>query len=446
MEPKTKIQKAVHKIQSSLKPITEKQKEWAYSKSESFSVVHQNKFYCLECGHINKLEEKWEAMLMKIENRTTCPVCKATAKPHVGKLPFRTRVETFEYLTTHKNWQVIRIAYRYKHLKKGQPASVDFQEVIQHWINDKGDIVSYAKPTFGMSRYIDHFILNKPLSLRSSQFKNAKLWSVSGENIYPRSTTLGIVKRNGYTNKTSMTIPTHYIIPVILKNSAAETLIKAKQFSLLQLLINSYDQHESLPNKIKNNWSEIKIALRNNYMVKDAIVWTDYIDNLKKFNKDTKNAKFVCPVDLQFEHNKYLKKLEIRRRKEKLQKQLEKINEDNKAYILKKKVFLDLFFKYDNISIQTMQSVHQIFEEGDKLAHCVFANEYYKKENTLLLSAKVNGEVVETVEVSLDRFTIIQSRGMSNHATEHTSIIETLVNNNMKEIKKRCKLYKKQAA
>jgi hypothetical protein len=436
MEPKTRIQKEVHKIHTSLKPITKKQLEWAYSKSQSHSVIHQNKFYCLECGHIQKLDSSWEGMLMKIENRTVCSKCKTTAKPHVGKLPFRKSVESFEYLTTHKGWQVIRIVYMYKHVKKGVAATVDTHEVIQHWVNEKGDIISYAKPTFGMSRYIDQFILHEPLKLRSSQFKRSRLYAISGSHIYPRCTLLNIVKRNGFNNKASDLIASQDLIPKILKDNKAETLIKTRQYELLKRYIISNDLQY---------WNQIKIAIRNNYIVNNVNDWYDYLRMLTALRKDIHNPKYVCPTDFYEAHQKVLAKHQELRRKQKLAKLIEEIEIDNEEYIKQKQFFFDLHFKYDNVSVEVIKSVKQVFDEGEQLHHCVFENKYHQKQHSLLLSAKVDNTVVETIEVNLELMEISQSRGLHNKPSDYNEIIVNLVNQNLKKIKK---VYKqvKQAA
>ena len=63
--------------------------------------------------------------------------------------------------------------------------------------------------------------------------------------------------------------------------------------------------------------------------------------------------------------------------------------------------------------------------------HCVFENEYYKKKDSLILSARVNGERMETVEVSLKTFQVIQSRAVCNHTSAYHNRIIELVNRNM---------------
>ena len=97
--------------------------------------------------------------------------------------------------------------------------------------------------------------------------------------------------------------------------------------------------------------------------------------------------------------------------------------------------------KYDNLSIDVIRSVKQVYDEGLLLNHCVYENGYYKKQDSLLLSAKVNNEVIETIEVDLKNLTISQARGKDNHPSEYNELIVNLVNQNLKKIKS---IHKKQ--
>lgn len=68
--------------------------------------------------------------------------------------------------------------------------------------------------------------------------------------------------------------------------------------------------------------------------------------------------------------------------------------------------------------------------------HCVFSNSYYLKENSLILSATIEGKRIETIEVSLKTLKVVQSRGVYNKNTEYHEQIINLVNQNMGMIQK----------
>lgn len=106
-------------------------------------------------------------------------------------------------------------------------------------------------------------------------------------------------------------------------------------------------------------------------------------------------------------------------------------------YALKKANFLDLNITDGFIFISVLQNVEDFYEEGKAMHHCVYSNEYYNRDNSLILSARIDGKRVETIEVNLENLSIIQSRGACNQDTEYHDRIVSLVNKNMKLIRKR---------
>lgn len=67
--------------------------------------------------------------------------------------------------------------------------------------------------------------------------------------------------------------------------------------------------------------------------------------------------------------------------------------------------------------------------------HCVYANKYYDKPNSLILSARINDKRIETVEVDLKQMKVVQCYGACDKFTLYHDRIVNLVNNNMNMIK-----------
>jgi hypothetical protein len=193
---------------------------------------------------------------------------------------------------------------------------------------------------------------------------------------------------------------------------------------------------------ISHYWKSVKIAMRHKYKIKDASMYFDYLDLLRYFKKDLYSPKYLCPRNLKREHDRLMvKKREILRQEE-LERQRLKIIERQKnlekaivQYVEQKKKFFDLEFKEKDISIKVLQSVEEFLEEGDELNHCLYTNEYYAKEDSLILSARVKGKRTETIEVILSTLKVEQSRGFKNEATKHHKKIVELVNKNLPKIK-----------
>ena len=61
----------------------------------------------------------------------------------------------------------------------------------------------------------------------------------------------------------------------------------------------------------------------------------------------------------------------------------------------------------------------------------------YTKEDSLILSASIDGKRIETIEISISQLKVIQSRGVCNQNTEHHNSIINLVNQNLQLIEER---------
>ncbi|MDE6072855.1 MAG: PcfJ domain-containing protein, partial [Muribaculaceae bacterium] len=85
----------------------------------------------------------------------------------------------------------------------------------------------------------------------------------------------------------------------------------------------------------------------------------------------------------------------------------------------------------DGISVKTLESVQEVYEEGTAMHHCVYTMKYYEKKDSLLLSAiDADGNHLETVELSLRTFKVLQSRGRFNKTTPFHDRIVSLVESN----------------
>ena len=81
-----------------------------------------------------------------------------------------------------------------------------------------------------------------------------------------------------------------------------------------------------------------------------------------------------------------------------------------------------------------IKTIKEMQDEADHMHHCVMSNEYYKKEDSLIMSAKEQGERLETIEVNLKTMKVVQSYGKYNSLTERHAEILRLVNSNLNKI------------
>jgi hypothetical protein len=246
---------------------------------------------------------------------------------------------------------------------------------------------------------------------------------------YPTRRVLPIIKRNGYAGH-FWGLTAQKFFSYLLRPGRFETLLKAGQIALMK----HYAYGDMYADRIEMHWDSVKIAIRNRYTVTDAGDWLDYLNLLIYFGKDIRSPKYICPADLKGEHDRYVRKKHEKEMRIKLEKRRREIEQLEPVYQEQKKPFFGLEFRDDVITVQPLKSVLDFFHEGQEMGHCVFVNEYYKKPKSLIMSAKVNGEPAETIELSLESMKIIQARGKGNKPTEHHDEIIKLVENNLPKI------------
>lgn len=417
MKPKTKIQKEVARLSRRLPKITEAQE--AYACRHCFDHIGRKTakgvITCTECGYT------WQSdgALADSSCGCTCPHCGTELQVvQTLKRIFAERAY-FCVLTTCKGFQVLRFFYVNTYRKVGQKADYWTDEVVQRWIAPDGRTVPLAKlrPMFGWS---DSWIWSSDLEVRPDK----QLYDVSPQVIYPRMSIIPALRQRGFTGKTYGLTPFR-LIHGLLACNRLETLLKIGQIPLLQhFSLHSYD-------RIDTYWPSVKIAARNGYIVPDGSLWCDYLDELRNFGKDLHNPKYVCPTDLQAEHDRWMHKRQERIERERLAEQQRRIRENESTYREQKSRFFGLAFSDKKITVRVLESVREFYEEGKAMHHCVFSNAYYERPDSLILSATIGGKRIETVEVSLATFDIVQSRGVCNSQTEYHKRIVKLVRKNM---------------
>lgn len=164
----------------------------------------------------------------------------------------------------------------------------------------------------------------------------------------------------------------------------------------------------------------MKICIRNNYFPKHGTDWLDMVAALEACDKDVHNAFYVCPANLDEAHDYWIN------RKRKLERERDD-KADNLTYVKEHKKYFHIELKTGDITIRPLQSVTEFKEEGDAMGHCVYSMKYYKKANSLILSARRNDERVATIEYDLLSGKILQCRGVSNSVPAYDKEIRKLI-------------------
>ncbi|MCD0474011.1 PcfJ domain-containing protein [Flavobacterium sp. EDS] len=429
MIPKSIIEKEISNLSSTLKPITAQMHTWAEkSIFLKWGVLSRGKFHCFECAHSWKPESQSKSCQKFIK----CTSCGGKLKIQgCNQVHFR-EIEYFGVLDVCQDYQVVRIICSHKHMKKNVTPTYSHKEVMQHWINPKGEVRTMSLSTNVFSHAYDAWQYYSSLEIRPKNFQNSPKYQINPYKVYPHMKVLPILKRNGF--KTGVyNIAPQILFTALLKDSIAETILKAKQTSLLSYYLQSPHQ------KILRNWQAVKVCLKNNYIITDYTIWEDYIATLQWFKKDLSCPSFVCPENLNASHDKLVAKKRELQRKKYLIKMRAEIQKVQKVYAEEKKCFFGLCFSHQNLNITVLENVQDFMEEGDILQHCIFTNEYHKKNNSLLFSARIDNIPVETIEVSLSKMEITQCRGIKNNKSKHHKLIMSLMKKNLYQIHSRMK-------
>ena len=149
----------------------------------------------------------------------------------------------------------------------------------------------------------------RSLSIRQWQCENDNeaYRYVACAPIYPKFKVTDTLRRNGFKDDFHQIAPIA-LIPALLTDSRVETLIKAGRIDHLRYFLNNARAFEAY-------WQSYKIAVRNGYEITDISLWCDYVDMLRRLNKDIHNPKYLCPTDLKAEHDR--RETELRRQREK---------------------------------------------------------------------------------------------------------------------------------
>jgi len=436
MIPKTAIEKEISSLSADLAPITMKMHRWAEKNIFlKWAVLSRGKFHCLDCTHSWKPDSESQSCQKYI----ACTACQGRLKMHPHNQVHFKEIEYFAVTDACRGYQVVRIICSHKNMKKNFLPNYSHSEVMQHWINPKGEVRTISRSTNVFSQAYDAWKYYSPLEIRPKNFQDCPKYRINPYRVYPHLKVIPLLKRNGF--KTSVHgIAPQILFTALLKDSVAETLLKSSQNSLLKHYLTSHEQH------LRENWQAVKTCLKHGYKIQDFKIWEDYIALLRWFKKDLSASALVCPENLEQAHDRLVaKKRDIQRKKHLAQMRAE-IQRAEPIYESDKKQFLGLSFTDNDLTVKVLDRVQDFLNEGDTLHYCVFTNEYYKKKDSLILSAQIENRPIETIEISLSKMEIIQCRGNRNKATKYHSRILRIIRRNLPEIAGRLKKQKKQIA
>ena len=439
MKPKTKIQKKEARLSANLRPISATQIDWAYRHCIEHIGYRTKKgnITCSDCGH------EWysNSVLCDTLEGCTCPKCYAKLKVQDTRKRIYKETQYFSVITVCKGYQVIRVSQVRCESKKGEPMKFFCSEVVQRWISPNGIVTDMALLRGFNFYYCDTWAWESQMEVRphNSLYDDVVAWG----NVYPKMKILPQIRRNGFKGDF------HGISPVrlfksLLSDPRIETLMKSGEIEDMRYFISN-------PRNADELWASYLIAKRHHYAINNLSMWCDYLRMLQTLGQDLRNPKNICPQDFIEAHDRANRMIDAKRDKaiaermrqaeiaqrEREQQQLLQEKEREEEFKALKSKFFGLVISDNEICVKVLESIEEYYEEGKKQDICVFGAGYYRKENTLILSARIDGQIVETVEVDLRTLKVVQCHGKYNKDTEYHDRIINLVNSNAKLIRER---------
>lgn len=421
MRPRSRFEYAVAEANDGLRlwDLTEGQRRWAFrTQVEHYAYRHRDgKAVCLDCGAELRPEGR-------DGSRCRCPECGRRLKIVDTRKVRCDEKAYFSTLTVCGGMQVQRVFLITAHYYRCLPASCEYKEIARWWMDESGHTAVTALPRNSGGYYYDTFTPSY-IELRRPQ---EVYRMVADCEVYPRYTALAVLRRNGLRGM----LPKVWVVDLmkaLLTDPRVETMMKSGRKAHIRYFM----QH---PKALDDLWPSYRITLRNRYDIADIGLWVDMVRMLGYCGRDTRNAHYVCPADLRAAHDRwrdaYDRQQELRTR----ERQRAVAEKSEAEFEREKGRYLGVVITDGELDIRPLQTVADYFAEGEAMHHCVGSMEYYRKPGSLVLSARIGGRRVETVEVSLDTMRVVQSRGVCNESTPYHDRIINLVESKAEKFRK----------
>lgn len=406
-------------LSAQLPPLSEKQREYAYRHcfEDNCAVRKGDVVHCLECGGSFETDNP-RGSLNEVLMGYVCPHCGRKLRV----VQSRTRqakgefVETFQIITSIKEVAVVRTWYLWKRTQIDTPAEFSMEEAHQIFISPKWGEVIVGRVRRPMSYYVDKWDYTKPMRVRKG-YDYYDPFHIRATVVYPQVRLPKVVRRNGWCKGLLDFIPSQ-TIRRLLNDPCYETLAKTGRFDI-------WEHFTAF--QINELWPQIKMMIRHNYHADDYTLWRDTVDMADKNGFDTHSPKYVLPADLKAMHDFLDKKDKERLRRE----ELEELKKKDAEYKETFGVMLAVRFKEGDISVRPLQDATEFTEEGEKMHHCVAT--YFGHKDSLILSARKDGERLATIELDTKTFKIVQCRAVCNKKPERYDEICRIVKAHRKE-------------
>lgn len=407
---------------------------WAWLPYKNRIKPGEANVWCCDCGGKFGHDGK---------GKPVCPHCGSRLYPPRSTEGHR-RVHSYDYIVraeVHDGWQLLR--YFIVRTKSEVGKKVEYSlptEIVRRWVKPGQRTVIESIGMVGLGGMYREVPWNFNAELSFKREGSGGYYS--GGTSYRVDTTKLVrgakwaewLTRDGFKGlQTCREVKCElYDAMDLFKSPHLVTLYKANHVKLVSYFLGNARKD------INKYWPSIKIALRRGYEIRDINLWLDHIDYLIELGLDIRSPKYVTPYNLAYEHERLgVRYRNLMAKREAARKRAEAKRYET-AYAKLRGGFLGLSFSDGRIVIFVFPSVAYIAEEGAALHHCVYDMKYFQRPESLLMTARRadNGDRLETIELSLKDFSVLQSRGQQNKPSPEHDHILALINNNIPAIRK----------
>lgn len=447
MKPRNKRESQVLALVGQLHPLTQQHSDFMKSAFGHYLYYRLNgQCRCSVCGYefgiLPGIAKYWQTSLIEQifkDEDEPCPECGTSLLPKYMRGKFQdTETKSMQVMDVCEGWQVMRYVEMTRRNMPGRATEYDMHELSQNWFNEKGQEVIVSRPytrsyNYLIYRSMDTWTIAHHNQSYVGSYYYEDMFTGEAQMCYPATAVSQALKRNGWVARLGSHVTPYLryqIVKGLLTDPKIETLAKSGCDRLVKFYSNSV-------HSLEHWWPQIRIAVRHHYKIKDVQMWQDMLSFLEELEKDLHSPFYICPDNMRKAHEHWHKKVMRKRKAQELREAAEK----DKCYYNAHKQFSGLVIT-GILNIRPLMTVSELVEEGAAMHHCV--GTYGNKMKSLILSVRDGKKRLETVEVDLHNYVIVQSRGACNISTPRHDEILAAVTKLLPEIRK-CNMELKQA-
>jgi hypothetical protein len=426
MKPQNNHQRYIEKIDSGRPKFTKAIINWALKKHFMHRAIQlkSGSITCLDCAHqwkatydISSVKNNTRLDILRCEPiyHTRCPNCKEKVGVVYSLQKIGTHYQYISKFAIFKGFQLyqeicITVCYH-----KGKKRSVYKREMGTLYMKP-GERTQYMGPVCRETYWGLNVHSGREIRNQRNVFKNL----LGYHHLWPKSEYHPIINKIGYYETGLGEIK--YMSGIM--NPKGETLLKAGYVSLFKHLTKMEDKYYL----IERYWTVFRHLMKKGIVIKnrDISSYFDYLEMLRYIGKNP-NSPELAAVENWHEKHQQILPFVIRKQKREAvirfrKKRIDEILRLGKEKLLLEehtKLYTDLKIISGSLCIVPILSEEQMEQESIWLEHCAYSSNYHKNYKFLMLSARVKGIVVETIQFNLSTFKPNQIRGWDNKPSKY---------------------------